>query len=541
MSCGADAAGRAGQVPRLGLGPRGGGGDRGRRRGGRAGPASSCRWPTAARARSTPSAAPTGRRPVTGPLGTPVDARLADGRRRRGRRRERPGLRPGPGRRRRGQRPGGRDQPRHRRARRRRHRRGRPPGDRQPGRLGDHRRRLRRRSRSSTRYAPFDGRDGRPEVLVACDVRTAFRDAAVVFGPQKGASPEQIVELTGRLRPARGAYRERYGVDLAAVEGSGAAGGLGGAPGRARAPGSCPGFGLIAEHTGLDEAIRSADAVVTGEGKLDAESFNGKVVGGVLELARAVRRARRWWWPASWTTRSPAGRRACRCSSEFGSEASWGDPLGCVTQAAAAVDPPGVDGSSEHTDRGAGGAAARRHRRHRRGDQRRPTGTTARASAPPGTPLGVVRPTTTEQVQAVLRWATRAPRAGRAAGRADRPVRRRPTRSTARCCCSMVRMNRIVEIDEVDQVADRRARRDQRRPVARGRRRRAVLPAGPVLVGAVDDRRQPRHQRRRAVLREVRRHGRLRPRPRGRARRAARWSASAAGPPRAWPATTSPG
>jgi glycerate kinase len=180
-------------------------------------------------------------------------------------------------------------------------------------------------------FAPFDGRDGRPEVLVACDVRTTFRDAAVVFGPQKGASAEQIVQLTGRLDRLAALYRQRYGIDLAELDGSGAAGGLGGAFAALGAE-LVPGFELIAEHTGLAEAVRAADAVVTGEGKLDTESFNGKVVGGVLELAE------RHGIPAlvvAGTVDDDVADRAAHVSvlAEFGSEASWGDPLGCVTQA----------------------------------------------------------------------------------------------------------------------------------------------------------------------------------------------------------------
>jgi glycerate kinase len=182
-------------------------------------------------------------------------------------------------------------------------------------------------------YAPFDGREGRPDMLVACDVRTPFRDAAVVFGPQKGASAEQIVELTGRLDRLAALYRQRYRVDLSTVPGSGAAGGLGGALAALGAR-LVPGLDLIAEHTGLADAVRGADAVVTGEGKLDAESFNGKVVGGVVELAR------RHGVPALVVAGVVAEEVAGRVASvslldEFGPEASWGDPLGCVTRAAA--------------------------------------------------------------------------------------------------------------------------------------------------------------------------------------------------------------
>ena len=182
-------------------------------------------------------------------------------------------------------------------------------------------------------FAPFDGRDGRPDVLVACDVRTTFRDAAVVFGPQKGATPEQIVELTGRLDRLAALYRKRYGIDLATVDGSGAAGGLGGAL-AALGGRLVPGFALIAEHTGLADAVRTADAVVTGEGKMDAESFNGKVVGGVLELAR------QHGVPAlvvAGVVDDEVAARATHVSllAEFGSEAAWGDPLGCIERAAA--------------------------------------------------------------------------------------------------------------------------------------------------------------------------------------------------------------
>lgn len=182
-------------------------------------------------------------------------------------------------------------------------------------------------------HAPFDGRDGRPEVLVACDVRTAFRDAAAVFGPQKGASPEQVVELTARLDRLAETYRERFGVDLAAVEGSGAAGGLGGAL-FALGARLVPGFEIVAAHTGLDAAIRAADAVVTGEGRLDAESFNGKVVGGVLELAQ--KHGVPVLVVAGVVDDEVAGRAPhVSLLEQFGSDASWGDPLGCVTQAVA--------------------------------------------------------------------------------------------------------------------------------------------------------------------------------------------------------------
>ncbi|MFD2090828.1 glycerate kinase family protein [Blastococcus deserti] len=183
-------------------------------------------------------------------------------------------------------------------------------------------------------FAPFDGRDGRAEVLVACDVRTPFREAAVVFGPQKGATPEQVVELTARLDRLASVYQRRYGVDLATIPGSGAAGGLGGGLAALGAR-LVPGFELISSQAGLDAALRSADAVVTGEGKLDAESFNGKVVGGVLD--RAAAHGVPALVVAGAVEADVAGRAtAVSLLQEFGSDAAWGDPLGCIERATTA-------------------------------------------------------------------------------------------------------------------------------------------------------------------------------------------------------------
>jgi glycerate kinase len=181
-------------------------------------------------------------------------------------------------------------------------------------------------------YAPFDGQDGRAELLVACDVRTPFTEAAVVFGPQKGAGPAHIAQLTERLHGLTESYRERFGVDVTGIEGGGAAGGLGGGLAALGAR-LVPGFPLVAEHTGLDAAIRAADAVVTGEGKLDAESFNGKVVGGVVEIA--ARHGIPVLVVAGVVDDDVASRVAnVSLLERFGKEASWGDPLGCVTRAA---------------------------------------------------------------------------------------------------------------------------------------------------------------------------------------------------------------
>jgi glycerate kinase len=122
------------------------------------------------------------------------------------------------------------------------------------------------------------------DIRVACDVRTRFVDAAEVFAPQKGATPTQVELLRRRLERLAEVYLEDYGVDVSDLEGSGAAGGLAG--GLAAVGATLErGFDLVAEEVDLLGHLERADLVVTGEGFVDPESFDGKVVGGVLALA----------------------------------------------------------------------------------------------------------------------------------------------------------------------------------------------------------------------------------------------------------------
>jgi glycerate kinase len=122
------------------------------------------------------------------------------------------------------------------------------------------------------------------ELQVACDVRTRFVDAATVFAPQKGATPAEVNLLTARLNRIAEDYVARFGVDVREIDGTGAAGGLAG--GLLAIGGRLiPGFDLVADHVDLHERIGAADVVVTGEGFLDRQSLEGKVVGGVIELA----------------------------------------------------------------------------------------------------------------------------------------------------------------------------------------------------------------------------------------------------------------
>ncbi len=125
------------------------------------------------------------------------------------------------------------------------------------------------------------------EMIVACDVHITFVDAAERFAPQKGASSAQVELLRRRLERLAQVYEDEHGVDVRSRRGGGAAGGLAGGLAAAGAT-LVDGFDVVADEVGLDERLEGADLVVTGEGFLDEASFEGKVVGGVAELAAEV-------------------------------------------------------------------------------------------------------------------------------------------------------------------------------------------------------------------------------------------------------------
>jgi glycerate kinase len=127
-----------------------------------------------------------------------------------------------------------------------------------------------------------------PEVIVACDVDnrlTGPRGASAVFGPQKGATPEDVAFLDAvlsKLAAVSGGGRE------ASTPGAGAAGGLGFGLLRFVGAAVVPGFDLVADALRLSERVAAADLVITGEGSLDAQTLGGKGPAGVAALARAA-------------------------------------------------------------------------------------------------------------------------------------------------------------------------------------------------------------------------------------------------------------
>jgi len=127
------------------------------------------------------------------------------------------------------------------------------------------------------------------ELIAACDVTTGFVDAAETFAPQKGATDGEVRLLRRRLERLAQDYEREFGVDVTTIERAGAAGGLAGGLAALGAL-LVSGFELIADTIDLGSRIAAADLVVTGEGFLDAQSFDGKVVGGVLDLASSAGR-----------------------------------------------------------------------------------------------------------------------------------------------------------------------------------------------------------------------------------------------------------
>ena len=127
---------------------------------------------------------------------------------------------------------------------------------------------------------------------VACDVDTPFcgpKGAAFVFAPQKGANPQQVQELDRGLAHFAEVIKYSTGRDISQVAGSGAAGGLGG--GLLAFSRAClkPGIEMVLEAIGFDRIIEGADAVITGEGRIDFQTFKGKTPFGVMSHAAPKR------------------------------------------------------------------------------------------------------------------------------------------------------------------------------------------------------------------------------------------------------------
>ena len=129
---------------------------------------------------------------------------------------------------------------------------------------------------------------GDTRLVVACDVNnplTGPNGAAVVFGPQKGASIQQLIKLDANLAHfARLAKKQDW--DISSFPGSGAAGGIGGMVAGILGAQLRPGIELVMETVELESHIQTADLVITAEGAIDNQSAYGKTPAGVALMAK---------------------------------------------------------------------------------------------------------------------------------------------------------------------------------------------------------------------------------------------------------------
>ena len=128
-----------------------------------------------------------------------------------------------------------------------------------------------------------------PPVEVLCDTTAPLcgaHGAAPTFGPQKGATPDMVRQLSDGLDNLAARVREALGIDIARTPGGGAAGGLAAGAVALFNARIVSGIKAVSDATGLAAALAGADWVVTGEGCFDATSLRGKVVSGVIESAR---------------------------------------------------------------------------------------------------------------------------------------------------------------------------------------------------------------------------------------------------------------
>lgn len=136
----------------------------------------------------------------------------------------------------------------------------------------------------------IDARVRASDFRIACDVDNPLvgpQGASAIFGPQKGATPAMVAQLDANLKHYADIIQRDLGRDVAAMPGAGAGGGIAAAMvvflnGRLR-----PGVEIVLDAVGLDAAVRDADLVVTGEGRIDGQTVQGKTPVGVARVARA--------------------------------------------------------------------------------------------------------------------------------------------------------------------------------------------------------------------------------------------------------------
>lgn len=127
------------------------------------------------------------------------------------------------------------------------------------------------------------------KITVLCDVENPLfgeNGAAYIYGPQKGASPEQVILLDNGLKHYSKIIKKQLGIDISDKKGGGAAGGLGAALNIFCNARLKPGVEVVLDILEFKEKLKDCDLLVTGEGRMDSQSSQGKVPVGVSKLAK---------------------------------------------------------------------------------------------------------------------------------------------------------------------------------------------------------------------------------------------------------------
>jgi len=137
----------------------------------------------------------------------------------------------------------------------------------------------------------IDDSDVHPQLYkaVACDVRNPLlgsSGATMVYGPQKGATAELLKKLEENMSHFCRKLQEKFEINISEVPGAGAAGGLGAGMLAFCNAKIASGFETVSKLTNLEKHISGATMVFTGEGKIDAQSANGKTISGVAQIAK---------------------------------------------------------------------------------------------------------------------------------------------------------------------------------------------------------------------------------------------------------------
>lgn len=128
------------------------------------------------------------------------------------------------------------------------------------------------------------------EITIMCDVTNPLygpAGAAYVFAPQKGADAEKVKRLDAGLRHFGDVIRSQLGIDVSMMPGAGAAGGMGAGCAALLGGTIQSGIDAVLDVTGFDRQLEGADLVITGEGRIDSQSADGKVISGVARRTRA--------------------------------------------------------------------------------------------------------------------------------------------------------------------------------------------------------------------------------------------------------------